>query len=479
MINSQIVKILKKLTKQELRELEKFVQSPYFNNKPEVTLLYSSILNDLNGNATALQKENLFIQITNKNRAYDDALMRQWIHQLLKITKNYLIQKELESNETETSLLLAKSFRKRGMDDFFEKEIALAAETNIKQPFRHAEFHLKNYEIEIENIEFATLVRRSGEMKYNEAIKSLTNFFAIEMLRLNSVNFKTNEAPQILNEISLWIEKNFINSDILTQKEAQTLEKSDNSYQERSILELYYHVFQAIKTNDSQNFNALKSLLNDNITFLPNTESRVIFSLAINFCTKKINTGEKEFLQHFFDLNVLGLENRILFENGILSKFIYKNTVTVGLRLDKSNWVRQFLDDYKPFLHPKDRESVYAYNLATYYFRMKDFDNAQRLFSRADFGDPFTNIGAKAMLLKIYTETNAHDAIESFMDSFQVYVQRQKDLSYHQIDYLNFIKTVRKMRHNSIDKTKLAALREEVTTMKNIVEKDWLLEKLR
>jgi hypothetical protein len=472
MYKTSIVKILKNLSKTELRELGKFVQSPYFNSRAEVVQLYDALTQSLDAPPSVYDKEKLFAQIAPTSRAYDDAQMRQWIHQLLKVIKAYFVQKEIEDNKTDYQLLLAKAFRKRGMDDFFEKEIENAATVNMEQPYRHADFHFKNYQIEFEKIEHLTLKRRTGEIAYDSLMSSLTTFFITEMLRLGSVTtaYQTlstrSLALPLLNEVLNFLGEN----EFLVQ---------NRDIKENIVLNLYYNMFQALKTDNTTNFNTVKTLLEQYWYLLPRSEASQLYIAAFNFCTKQINQGENNYLQHYFDMNKSGLENRSLLENGIISKFIYKNAATAALRLEKYTWARAFLDDYKPFLHPKESESVYAYNLATYYFRKKDYDNAKILFQQADFGDIPTNLAAKAMLLRIYVETNADNALESLIDSFQTYIHRQKEIGHFKDYYLNFIKIVRKIRHlNPADKVQRKALWEEVFAMKNIVEKDWLLEKL-
>jgi hypothetical protein len=472
MYKTSIVKILKKLSKTELRELGKFVQSPYFNSRAEVVQLYDALTQSLDAPPSVYEKEKLFAQIAPISQKYDDAQMRQWIHQLLKVIKAYFVQKELEENKTNQQLLLAKAFRKRGMDDLFEKEIDNSLLLNIEQPFRHAGFHLQNYQIEVERIEHLTLMKRTGEVAYDSLMSSLITFFITEMLRLGSItdayqtSSKRNLALPLLDEVISFLEK----------KDFLLLNRNGN---EGNVLAVYYNMFQALKTHNTTNFNEVKKLLQSFWQLLPKKDALQIYGAAFNFCTKRINSGEKEYLQHYFDLNQSGLENGIFLENGVVSKFIYKNAATAGLRLEKYDWVKQFLIDYKPFLHPKERESVYNYNLAVYYLSINDLNRAQILFQQSDFGDLQTNLAGKAFLLRIYYETKALDALDSLLDSFQVFIQRQKDIGYFKDNYLNLIKIIRQILKTDLKSlNKKNELKMQVSNTPNIALKDWLLEKL-
>jgi hypothetical protein len=472
MYKTSIVKILKNLSKTELRELGKFVQSPYFNSRAEVVQLYDALTQVLDSPPSVYEKEKLFARIAPTSRAYDDAQMRQWIHQLLKVIKAYFVQKEIEDNKTEHQLLLAKAFRKRGMDDFFEKEIENSLMSNVEQPFRHADFHLKNYQIEVERIEHLTLMKRTGEVAYDPLMSSLTTFFISEMLRLGSVTeaYQTSSKRDLdlplLEEVLSFLRKN----DFLIR---------NRDGKESIVLAIYYNIFQALKTHNADNFNEVKRLLEQYWQLLPKADALQIYGAAFNFCTKKINSGENEYLEHYFDLNQSGLENESLLENGIISKFIYKNAMSAAIRLKKHTWAFQFLHDYKPLLHIKDREATYSYNLAVYYLSLNEFEKAQSLLQNVDLGDLQTNLAGRGLLLKIYYETKAFDALDSLLDSFQVFITRQKDIGYYKDNYLNLIKITRQMLKTDLsDNDKKKELRIQVEYTYNVVLKDWLLEKL-
>lgn len=474
----------------ELRDLGKFVQSPYFNSRPEVVQLYDALSKSLDEAPSVYEKEKLYKRLAPTSRAYDDAQMRQWIHQLLKVIKAYFIQKEVETHKTDAQLLLAKAFRKRGLDELFEREIDNATASNAEQTYRHADFHFKNYQINAEKIEYASLMRRKGDMPFDALMQSLSTFFAAEILRLNSVSLsyqtvlqRSIDAP-LLDEVLNWVEKNDLFQgenapleDNSATNAENSVAKSENT--EGVVLKMYYHIFKALKTNNAVNFNALKNLLNQHLDRLPEEERRTIYSLAFNFCTKKINTGEKAYLQHYFDLNQLGLDNGFLLDNGIMSKFIYKNAISIAIRLEKYDWVYAFLEKYKPFLHPKDREATYSYNLAAYYIGVKDFDKAQTLLQQADFVDLQNNLASRAYLARIYYETKAFDSLESLLDSFNVFIQRQKDIGYYKDNYLNLIKIIRQILKIDLkDVEKRKELKTQVEETPNVALKEWLLEKL-
>jgi hypothetical protein len=84
------------------------------------------------------------------------------------------------------------------------------------------------------------------------------------------------------------------------------------------------------------------------------------------------------------------------------------------------------------------------------------------------------------MLLQIYYETDAIDALESLLDSFSIYLRRhQKEIGYHYHNYANLLKMVRQiMRSNLTDKSTRQQLKEKVQSIEVVAERDWLLQQL-
>jgi hypothetical protein len=91
-----------------------------------------------------------------------------------------------------------------------------------------------------------------------------------------------------------------------------------------------------------------------------------------------------------------------------------------------------------------------------------------------DFGDDLhTSLDPRSMLLRIYYEKNFLDALESLLDSFQIYIKRQKKLGYQGENYLNFIRFTRQLlRIVSNDTLALEKLKNEIEACTALAEKN-------
>ena len=229
----------------------------------------------------------------------------------------------------------------------------------------------------------------------------------------------------------------------------------------------------------TKNFAELTNLLQEQAHFFPIEEIRDLYLLAINYCIKKLNQGEQDFIRQAFDLYRSALESNILFENEILSPFTYNNILVLGLNLKEFEWTEKFLYDYKIRLPEKEQENTFQYNLAIFYFRKPDYDKALELLQQVTFKEVLYNLDARRMLLRIYYERQEWDALESLFDSFRTYLYRKQNIGYHKDNFLNLVKIVKKMISNNLsDKAFKAKLRKEVEQTKALAERGWLLEQL-
>jgi len=174
------------------------------------------------------------------------------------------------------------------------------------------------------------------------------------------------------------------------------------------------------------------------------------------------------------------LSNNILIEKGQLSPWNYKNIVTVGLRLNKFEWVQHFIDEYKSFINSDFRESAYKYNIARYHYYKKEYSEVLRLIQQIEFEDVFYNLDSRTMILKIYYEEDEIEALMSFLDSFRIFLLRNKQISsYHKKNYLNLVRFTKRLI-NIIpgDIVKIEKLRKELVGTSNITESAWLLQQI-
>jgi hypothetical protein len=466
MNSSPLLDIFKHLTKQDRKELSDFVRSPFHNKKEEVVLLFDYL--DKNAETpTNLRKETVFKAVFPTIKTYDDKTMRYLMSFLMKSIQQFLIYNDLKNNDLDTGLRLNRALRLRGADKAYQKALSENYERLDAQELRHSDFHLHTFHVRLEEYEYRHQKKRNDEFNLQAISDSLTDYYATELLRQACVMQSHKSVSQkSYNHLFL---------DVILEK------ITSGSYQCPPSVSAYFYAYKMV-IGDSQldDFQVLKQIITTENTLFPQNEIRDLYLLAINFCIKKLNSGERSFQLEALDLYKKGLQNGAILENKILSPFTYNNVMLLALKNDEYVWAEQFLNDFKKNLPSSERENIFKYNFALFYFRQNDYPKAMALLQEVTLKEVLFNLESRRVLMRIYYELGEITALESLLESFTVFLHRQKNLGYHKNNYQNLVKFVKKLLHSDLKNDALKTqLRTEIEHTVELTEKDWLLVQLK
>ena len=466
MQKSPLLRIFHTLTKPERLRLRKLVRSPFFNQRDDVIRLFDHLDKNIGVSERQLTKANAFKKVF-PNQPYNDGLIRHAMSFLLQKIKAYFIWSEMNRSEFDRQLHLARSLRRRGIGDLFRRTLDQAEMKVKKGKMWNADRHLQLFQLQSERYEAAILQQRRGEMGLQRMANEFANYFATNLLR-QACGIATHQA-MTRQEYDIPLLK-------------EVLEKvKQGDFADVPAVQLYYHAYRAQEHLENEpHFRTLTGLLEMHWQAFPIPEARDLFTLAINFCIKKINSGVAAFRQDAFGLYRSGLEKKVLLDNDIISPFTYNNVLNSALLVGEWDWAGRFLESYKPHLPEAERENTYHFNLANLFFRKKEYGQAMDLLRHVEFKDKLHNLDARRMLLRMYYETGAIAALDSLLDSFEAYIRRQKDLGYHGENYLNLVRLTKKLLQvPKGEKEARQRLATEIAETKSVAERVWLLEKVK
>jgi hypothetical protein len=467
MLDSSLIKICQQLSKTDLRALKKVVRSPYFNQREDVIRLWDYIAEHLHKNSEeAFDRVQTFQEVFPKDK-FDMAILRHTMSFLLTTIRKYLYFEELEETGAIRRIYLNAALKRRGCEELMEKELPEAFAENEKQNLRNTTYYSTDFQLRITEYNLSTSQKRSADIDMDLLLGSYLTNHAYEMLRLGSLAISY---------------KNFTRREVTLPLFAELLTHIESGYfDEKPAILLWYHVFRCLESPENvDNFEKVKSLLPSVHQILSPMEVGEIYLSAINFCIKRLNSGDKEYLRESFDLYKSGLVSGNLLPHGILARYTYNNALVAAMRLQENDWAKQFLEDYKQYLAPKERDNTYRFNRAFLSYHLKDYDTSQTLLQQVvHFDDPLYNLDARRFLVRIYYETGSITALESQLDSYKAFLRRHKEIGYHREHHLNFIKYVEKMITTDLSSsTNKRNIREKVIEETVLAEKDWLLKQL-
>lgn len=470
MYNSKLYTILQHFDKYEQNRCRKYIQSPYFNRSEELFNLFEIFIKDINRpKPRSLEREEIWKKLQSKKK-YDDVRFRKYCSDLLKLVEGFLAQEIYETKKIGKSIDLIDAVGKKKLEKLYESSMRSGRKAIAQSKKRSAIYYLKNYELENKSYELAeNKHERIIKKNINSLNHNLNVFYIAEKLRFHcsSIQYKLFAKQDSYD---------FFFEEILRYV------KNDTELIKIPVISIYYRISLILQeTEKTESYYQLKALLEKHALEFPQIEAMNIYVYAINYCISHINKGNLEFLNEFFELHEDLINKEIIFVNGELSPWNYKNIVAAALRLGKYKWTEHFINNYSDRLPEMYRDNAITFNLAQVYYHQKEYDKVLEQLRNVEYEDISYNLGSKMLLIIIYYEKDEIEPLFSLLESFRVYLNRHKhDIPQNRRqNYSNLIKFTKKLLRIIPGNIKdIQKLKQEVEATKNIAAANWLKEKI-
>lgn len=469
--NTKLAGVLKTFDKAGRLSAKRFLESPYFNSSKELVLLFKEILR-LQEKNKPLDKEYLWGKVV-KKKPYSDLRFRKYCSDLSKLMERFLAQQAFEEDEVQQKVFLLKklSQQEQRADKLASSVVTYSDKMMEEYPYRDTSYYLYQYLLQKSYYELENFSTKRGVKSNIEEISNYLDWFYMgEKLRLiteaeSRKKLKSHEYKlSFTNEVSYLTKKHFTN-----------LEKLPH-------IEIYYQIIQILsETEADDNYYKLKELIAKNAHFFPRDVAvDELYGAAQNYCVKRINRGNGQFLEELFDLFNMLIKQNLIISDGTINPWYFRNIVFVGLRLGKYEWVENFIYKYKEHLPSDLRENAVTFNLAQLYFYQKKYEDVISQLRFVEYDDMSYNLNSKTILIATYYELDEFDLLDSHLDTFNTFLKRRKDFPEERKEpYKALIKFTRRLSRllPRDDKAK-AKLKQEIQNHGNIANSGWLLEKI-
>ena len=382
--------------------------------------------------------------------------MNNIISDLFQLLNDYFTYQQFQKDKLLQQKLNAKILLERELHQQLRRSIQKYNKLCEKQPYRNYEYYLSAYFChETQDYFLISNDKRAYNTNLQSKSELLDLYYFANKLRIAcdmaSRNMVINAgfATSFLKELLL------------------DYEKRKEDYADIPALYVYYEILQMLQKDEAEaHYYGLKKSLEQCSAAFPDEELNTIYSYLLNFCVKKINSGETAFYQEILSLYKTLLSKKILLNNGFLSQWDYTNINTSALRLEEFDWAENFLKEHKEELLPDKRFNVFTYNLTAFYFAKQDYDKALKLLNEVEFTDAFYNAAAKIIQMKVYFELDETEAFYALAEAFKKFISRNKQFSaYQKKSNFNFIKaaswTYKQKLKAKLDKKKIAVIAAE------------------
>ncbi len=460
----KLYEVLTALDKSEVRQITKMLNSSFFVRRKDVQKLFEFLTPFALKAKVFPAKEKVFQKVF-PSKAFDYALLRGTMSDLLELIEEYLLIQYRRTNKIESRQQLTEIYRKRDVSKCYQSSVRKTGRLLDEQPLRNAYYYQQLLHFHDEKMHFQMTNQRTKNFNLSELSETLDVLYLTRKLKHSCKQlshqqvFKTEYDYGLLHHLLPIIDQ--------------------AKYLEIPGVAIYYYCFRFLSEEDGRPFfQKFKTILKDNRSIFESSELKVLYLSAINFCIRKLNQGHTEFSREILDFYQDGLEANYFLEDGNLSRFTFNNIVAAGIQLKEFEWLEVFIQNFAPSLETEYRESTVHYSRARIAFTQKNYNAALLHLQSAEYKDIVITLIAKSTIMKIFYELKEFDALFSHLDSFQIYIRRREVSDFHRSNYMNVIRMVKKLVKLLRTRTERAKLRQEILEEDVLSERKWLLDKV-
>lgn len=466
MHQSKLVTLLRTFRPAELKRLEDFLASPYFNKSANLLSLFQA-LKEAAPDFEAERCERFAIwERAHPGRPGSEQEIATEMNALLRQAETFLGMEQYAQKEQLRDLHILEAMERRPLEKHFRLQLKRIHQRLAQSTVRDEKHYWWRYQAAGTEVrEMLNRQARTYDANLQEMVDDLDDFYLISRLRLTCELINRQFILSGHYDVGL-------TSDLVAHM-------SNYNHEKVPAMAAYYMVLRLLTGEaGGESFRRLSQLLVDDADALGDEYWRELFSYAQNYSIRQVRAGDAHYLNELLRLYRAALDSGNIMENGVLSAWKYKNIASVGLRLAEYAWVEEFIQRYKDRLPEDLRENAYAYNLADLHYHRREYDQALRCLLRVEFTDVFYSLDTRKMMLMIYFEQGATESMLSLISSFRTFLKRNQLISEHnRLAYTHFVNLVQAIYRMSESGGDPERVRRQIEETQPLVEEAWLLEK--
>ena len=483
------ISLLSSFSKEELNRFDDYLRSPFFNRSKRMLQLFRMLRYfHPEYKSWALTNERLYERLFPKQE-FNLSTINNLFAKLHNHLLDFMLFESLRYNSKERNALLLKEVGRRRLDKLFLRLSTVIDEKLSNQSGLYSELFLDRYELAIANFDYSYLNERiskrerveSDYKNLNDAAFYLYTYFFTEYSALAiakyvySLNYDVTDDNNLVEHVA-------------ALQNSNSIEKLSGMHKHGYILKLYLRMFEMY--NDMYNeskYRAYREEIEKCSTRLTFSELSFHYIKLVSYWVLKIvykndTDGRKELFGIYNEM----LEKKLYREgkSEYLDYELYRDILVHSVKIKEYQWVEKFIEKYSMEGPPEERENMYHYGYARFYFEIYDFKKALHHIKKVDTNHAVFKYDYKNLLLRVYYETNDYDGALHMIKTYLELLNSKDILSSSiKIHYKWFVKyTERLIRANEGDKkkikTNLNILRRNLVRINNVSFKKWLLEKI-
>ncbi|MBK8983688.1 MAG: hypothetical protein IPM38_15565 [Ignavibacteria bacterium] len=484
MRSSKLVNILKTFTKEDIKEFEKFVASPYFSRGRNLSPFFNVIKKfypDFDSNQYSSEK--IFCELFPDKKFNTNSvnIIKTLSHELIKLCEEFIIQSGFRSDLNSKNYYLLDNLRKRKLFNEFEKKYK-EAEINFKNDHDGSirNFLDQYYLLDLYN-EYCIMTR-----KYKSSFETTAEMDEISVLvgLIRSYRGFLNKMISVkgynLEPVSNFSENVIRNLD--SQKLLAEMKDSGSKYLPFvAVNHMLYMMNEYPEVTDY--YFHLKKLIYDNIKLFGHEPKYILFCSLASYCASMTEVpGNEKFTKEQFEIydKILSLGLHKWSDKDDFSIHLFRNIVLSAVSMNKTDWLENFINKFVKELAPEDRENMKHYSSAILNYERKKYESALNDIMKITFNFVHYKLDIKNLMFKIYFDMNLYNEALSVLETLRQYLKEAKERSVSNKNRnKNFVKFARELikLKTSPDKIHPEYFYNKILNEDLLFSKSWLLER--
>lgn len=471
MFSEKLLVLLVTFSKYDLNRFRKFLLSPYFNEQEELVKLFdlcNAAIRKGGEELDALDKNTVWRNMF-AGQPYDDARLRRLASDLTQMALEFKALEIRARQPVQEWLDLQKALDQPELSKHLsgvERQIRKLME---EDQMPATTYYLTGFQMHWNIFNRASKVVSNTDFmqKLLPADEFLDSFYIVQKLKfyvswLIYRGFRATEAELMVPQ-GFW-------------------EYLQNERFARIPVVIVYRkiILMLLEPDDEEKFYDLLDTIERFVNDIQEVDRRECYYIAQNYCAFKLNQGKIKYYREVFEIFKRIIRQNLLIEDGKLSEAVYKNIITSSLQVGEYAWAENFIQEYSSYLPSDVRDNARTFNLANLYWHQKDYNRVIELLRDVEYNDVVYSLGAKFILVRTFYELGEWLALDSLIDSFRIFLRRNKVISKNlKREYNNFLNFVKRLTTlDPRDEKAIAGFRRRVMAASANTPKKWLLEKI-
>lgn len=462
----------------ERERLRQFVASPYFNRHAATEALLAFILKELGKKRPKLDgaRTQDAMKVVGAGMKLTDLQSS-----LMKLVNKFLAVEQLQAETFREEVLTLKRTKALQRFDLLDNRGKRLDRKVKKHPFRDGDTHLAAYEWKNISGYRQAEANRKDTREMQSMLDHLDRFYIVEKLR-HACRLTANMMVVNTHYDLLFVEPilAFLDSEEGSQLLDETVEPS---------IDCYYHILHSLREPEEvSHYDRMLFYLDESVDRLPEGHQHDLYGFASNYCIGRIMTGHADYRRKLLELYRRGLTTGIIFTQGEIGEFDYKNIVTLGAALKEYDWTERFIEDNRERLPARERDNAYAYNKANYLYSRQRYDEAARLLFTVSDSDVKIHLSRVLLEVRIAYDQQDQESALNLLENLRLYVMRNRNVSTKDKKGYNYfirytkqlvnLKHQREFMSKDAYTKKMEALKTAVSEADSVYAKAWLMREV-